>query len=595
MNEKTKGMSQTRQVFAELRTAIVGGRLLPGSKLNIAALAEELDVSAGAVREGLAMLEAEALVVSEPSRGYRVSPISPEDLDELIGARIEIEKLCLAEAIRHGDLAWEGSVVSAHHRLSRLAERDAAMPTVLSAEWTSSHADFHNALVSGCPNSWLLRMHQMLYQQSERYRQLSAPLGKAVARRGRRAPGAAGRGAQPRHPGRAGADRRAPADDRAAADGALKASPRRRKVSHVGEPKSSRRTRHRGQPLCAGITAIWRAPAARHVWETTNDRADISMRSFRARRIPAGPAPQALLPSPAQRLSSMFQDLQVNAPLIGVPGGRHLLDTPALLIDLPAMTRNIERMAAFAKARGVNLRPHVKTHKSVEIARRQVAAGAIGVSCVTLGEAEVMVAGGIPGVLITSPAVTPSKIARLVKLAQRARPGDVMVVVDNPRNLADLAQAASELTHPLDVLVDYGAGYNRTGCATQAKVLELAAAVAAEPRLRLRGLQSYAGNLQHIVARDQRSAAAAGLRETVAGIVAAAKRQGLHFEIVTGAGTGTHDLDAQDNAFTELQAGSYVFMDAEYTQVLASDGQPSPFEVSLFVQTAVVSTNAATG
>ena len=290
----------------------------------------------------------------------------------------------------------------------------------------------------------------------------------------------------------------------------------------------------------------------------------------------------------------MPQDLQqVNAPLIGVPGGRHLLDTPALLIDLPAMTRNIERMAAFAKTRGVNLRPHVKTHKSVEIARRQVAAGAVGVSCVTLGEAEVMVQGGIPGVLITSPAVTPSKIARLVKLAQRARPGDVMVVIDNPQNLAELARAASELTHPLDVLVDYGAGYNRTGAATQAKVLELAALAAAEPRLRLRGLQAYAGNLQHIVAREERGAAAAALRETVAGIVAAARRQGLNFDIVTGAGTGTHDLDSQQNAFTELQAGSYVFMDAEYSRVLADGDQPSPFETSLFVQTAVVSTNAA--
>jgi len=284
---------------------------------------------------------------------------------------------------------------------------------------------------------------------------------------------------------------------------------------------------------------------------------------------------------------------QVNTPLIGVPGGRHLLDTPALLIDLPAMTRNIERMAAFARSRGVNLRPHVKTHKSVEIARRQVAAGAIGVSCVTLGEAEVMVQGGIPGVLITSPAVTPSKIARLIRLAQQARPGDVMVVVDNPQNLADLARAASELTHPLDVLVDYGAGYNRTGAATQAKVLELAALAAAEPRLRLRGLQAYAGNLQHIVAREERSAAAAGLRETVAGIVAAARRQGLNFDIVTGAGTGTHDLDSQENAFTELQAGSYVFMDAEYSRVLADGDRPSPFETSLFVQTAVVSTNAA--
>jgi D-serine deaminase-like pyridoxal phosphate-dependent protein len=284
---------------------------------------------------------------------------------------------------------------------------------------------------------------------------------------------------------------------------------------------------------------------------------------------------------------------QVNTSLIGVPGGRQSLDTPALLIDLPAMTRNIERMAAFAKSRGIGLRPHVKTHKSVEIARRQVAAGAVGVSCVTMGEAEIMVDAGIRGVLITSPAVTPSKIARLVKLAQHAVPGGVMVVVDNPRNAADLAQAAAGLTHPLDVLVDYGAGYNRTGAATEAQVLELAALIAAEPRLRLRGLQAYAGNLQHIVERDRRSAAAAGLRETVAGIVAAARRQGLHLEIVTGAGTGTHDLDAQENAFTELQAGSYVFMDAEYAQVLASGTQPSPFETSLFVQTAVVSTNAA--
>ena len=176
MNERAKGMSQTRQVFGELRTAIVGGRLLPGAKLNIAGLAETLNVSAGAVREGLAMLEAEALVVSEPARGYRVSPVSEVELEDLVKARIEIEKLCIAEAIRHGDLAWEGSVVAAHHRLSRLDERDKQTPAVLSTEWTESHAQLHHALVAGCPNQWLLRMHQTLYQQSERYRQLSAPL-----------------------------------------------------------------------------------------------------------------------------------------------------------------------------------------------------------------------------------------------------------------------------------------------------------------------------------------------------------------------------------------------------------------------------------
>ena len=289
----------------------------------------------------------------------------------------------------------------------------------------------------------------------------------------------------------------------------------------------------------------------------------------------------------------MLPDTQVNTPLIGIAGGRQSLDTPALLLDLGALARNIERMAAFAKAQGVGLRPHVKTHKSVEIARRQVAAGAIGVSCVTLGEAEVMVKAGIPGVLITSPAVTPSKIARVVKLARLAGPGGMMVVVDDPHNAADLAEATLGLTHPLEVLVDYGAGYNRTGAASEAQVLELARRIAAEPRLKLRGLQAYAGNLQHITDRQQRSAAAASLRETIAHIVAEAKRSGIHFEIVTGAGTGTHDLDAQRDAFTELQAGSYVFMDAEYTQVLAGPAQPSPFEVSLFVQTAVVSTHAA--
>ena len=289
----------------------------------------------------------------------------------------------------------------------------------------------------------------------------------------------------------------------------------------------------------------------------------------------------------------MLPASQVNTPLIGIAGGRQSLDTPALLLDLGALTRNIERMAAFAKSRGVGLRPHVKTHKSVEIARRQVAAGAIGVSCVTLGEAEVMVRAGIPDVLITSPAVTPSKIARVVRLARLAGPGGMMVVVDDPRNAADLAEATLGLPHPLEVLVDYGAGYNRTGAASEAQVLELARFIASEPRLKLRGLQAYAGNLQHIADRGERSAAAAGLRQTITHIVAEAERIGIPFEIVTGAGTGTHDLDAQRDAFTELQAGSYVFMDAEYAQVLAAPGQASPFEVSLFVQTAVVSTHAA--
>ncbi len=281
-----------------------------------------------------------------------------------------------------------------------------------------------------------------------------------------------------------------------------------------------------------------------------------------------------------------------NTALIGVAGGRALLDTPALLVERPALLRNIARMADFARARGIGLRPHAKTHKSVEIARLQVAAGASGVCCVTLGEAEVMVAGRIPGVLITSPAVTPSKIKRLIALSAQAGLGGVMVVVDHPQNLADLDRAAAALDHPLDVLVDYGAGYNRTGAASHAELLGLALLAADAPHLRLRGLQAYAGNLQHIPERARRAAAAADLRATIAHLVEAAHGQGTPFEIVSGAGTGTHDLDPDGRIFTELQAGSYVFMDVDYRNALVDGRNDPPFEIALLVQTAVVSVNA---
>ena len=153
-----------------------------------------------------------------------------------------------------------------------------------------------------------------------------------------------------------------------------------------------------------------------------------------------------------------------NEHLIGVPGGRARLDTPALLIELPALERNIRRMAEFAATRGLALRPHAKTHKSDEIARRQVAAGAAGICCATLGEAEIMVAAGIPGVLITSPLVTESKIARVIRLAALAGPEGLMLAVDHPDNVRALDQAAAALPHRLTLLVDCAAGLGRTGC-----------------------------------------------------------------------------------------------------------------------------------
>lgn len=174
ITENSKAPTQTRSAYEHLRGEILGGRLLPGHKLAVIALAASCDVSPGAVREALAMLEADSLVISSPQRGFRVSPASTHDLIHLSQARIEIEKICLAEAITSGDISWESRVVASFHRLSRLPAQVNGQPQDQS--WITAHAEFHRALVSGCPNPWLLKMHQMLYEHTERYRQLAAPL-----------------------------------------------------------------------------------------------------------------------------------------------------------------------------------------------------------------------------------------------------------------------------------------------------------------------------------------------------------------------------------------------------------------------------------
>jgi GntR family carbon starvation induced transcriptional regulator len=169
-----KSLTNNRFVYEQMRSDIVSGRAMPGAKLNIAACAQELEVSAGAVREALAMLEADSLVVSEPQRGYRVSPVSADDLAQLTSARVGVERLCLSEAIGRGDLEWEGALVATFHQLGRVQEREPDDHDYLSAPWIKAHAAFHSAMVSACANVWLLRMRSTLYQLSERYRHLSA-------------------------------------------------------------------------------------------------------------------------------------------------------------------------------------------------------------------------------------------------------------------------------------------------------------------------------------------------------------------------------------------------------------------------------------
>jgi D-serine deaminase-like pyridoxal phosphate-dependent protein len=201
----------------------------------------------------------------------------------------------------------------------------------------------------------------------------------------------------------------------------------------------------------------------------------------------------------------MASDIDLHRPLIGRQGSRRALNTPALVIDGDALERNISAMAAFAKQAGLKLRPHAKTHKSVHIARKQMAAGALGVCCAKLGEADALADGGINAILITSPVVTPQAIARLAALHERI--GDLMVVADNPDNVDALARAFAGAFRPLPVIVDIDPGIRRTGVASPEAAVTLAAKLAAANPLRFAGVQYYCGVQQHIESYAERRAA----------------------------------------------------------------------------------------
>lgn len=171
--------SLTQSVYERLRSDVLACRLRPGQRLRINDLSQDLGVSLSAVREALSRLTAEALVVAEPQRGFRVAPISADELRDLTAVRVEIECMCLRRAIIVGDIAWEERLVSAHHRLTRIAEREPDDPDRLGETWSDAHRNFHSALVAGCDSPCLLEIREMLYGRSERYRRLSVPLARA--------------------------------------------------------------------------------------------------------------------------------------------------------------------------------------------------------------------------------------------------------------------------------------------------------------------------------------------------------------------------------------------------------------------------------
>lgn len=284
-----------------------------------------------------------------------------------------------------------------------------------------------------------------------------------------------------------------------------------------------------------------------------------------------------------------MDDRALHAHLIGQQGSRAGLNTPVLVLDADALVRNIAAMQARVAAKGISLRPHAKTHKSVDIARLQIAAGAIGVCCAKIGEAEVMVDGGIGGVLITSPVAAPAAIERLAALAGRA--DGLMATVDNPDIARRIDAALAAVEASLDVVIDIDPGIRRTGVASAEAAVALAGTIADCPRLRFAGVQFYCGVQQHIEEYAARRAAIEERTEYLHDVIAALTEAGFAPAIVTGSGTGTHEIDLALGVFTELQAGSYVFMDTQYLACDLDGSDAPPFEVSLTVDSRVVSAN----
>jgi D-serine deaminase-like pyridoxal phosphate-dependent protein len=281
--------------------------------------------------------------------------------------------------------------------------------------------------------------------------------------------------------------------------------------------------------------------------------------------------------------------LTLHGHLIGRQGSRRALNTPALVLDVEALDRNIAAMAAFAGAAGLKLRPHAKTHKSVDIARRQIAAGALGVCCAKLGEAEALAEGGIGGLHITSPVVGEAAVERLVALAAKAP--DLMAAADHPDAVAAIGAAAKAAGVTLALVVDIDPGLRRTGVASAEAAVALARRIAGDPALRFAGVQFYCGSEQHIEAYADRREAIVGRMAKLTEAIAALKAAGLAPAIVTGGGTGTHAIDAELGVFTELQVGSYVFMDRQYGDCALRADAARPFETSLMVDARVISAN----
>lgn len=280
----------------------------------------------------------------------------------------------------------------------------------------------------------------------------------------------------------------------------------------------------------------------------------------------------------------------LNAELIGAAGSRAALETPALLLDATAFEKNVATLAGLAREAGMDLRPHAKTHKCAGIAKAQIDAGALGIACAKPGELLALFDAGVTSLMLTAPVASRRKIDRLARAA--AKGCALTVVADRAGLVADYAAAARAAGATIPVLVDCDTGLGRTGVTTPEGAVALARTIAAESGLIYAGVQAYAGHVQHVHGTDERRAINRAANEKLSAILAGLTEAGFAAKIVTGGGTGSHALDFEDQVLTEVQAGSYVFMDEGYRPVELHGANGPVFHFSMFVMVTVIAHNA---
>jgi 3-hydroxy-D-aspartate aldolase len=276
-----------------------------------------------------------------------------------------------------------------------------------------------------------------------------------------------------------------------------------------------------------------------------------------------------------------------------IPGMREEeIDTPALVIDLDAFEYNLDTMAALLAPTGVKLRAHAKTHKSPIIAKLQMDRGAVGNCVQKVAEAEVLAWGGIPDILVSNEVVGAAKLARLCALARLTR---IAVCADDAGQVAAIEAAAADAGIRMTVLVEIDVGAGRCGVQPGPDAVALATRIAGSKHLIFGGLQAYQGSAQHKRTPAERRALIGGAVDASRRTVEQLRQQGLDCAIVGGAGTGTFEIESHSGVYNEMQAGSYVFMDADYARNLNEAGTPvSTFRHALFVLSTVMS-QAQTG